>query len=81
VNVIQMRRYINRDAIRLLRDLADAVERGDIVGCAVLWKTCEGNECSDFTGVYKANPAEGVSAAMRISWKLTQAQDRLHGPP
>jgi hypothetical protein len=81
-DVLRFFRGQRTDTAALLRTLLSRAERGDIKGLAVTFKTDAGFEESSFTGSYADSPADGVNAAMRLSWKLTQAQDALtKGPP
>jgi hypothetical protein len=65
-------------------EVADALHCGAVDGVirsmAVIYRTADGKEHVAFTGVYAENPAAGVNAAMKLSWKLTQAQDSGFGP-
>jgi hypothetical protein len=67
------------------RGQADTIEVADALHCgaqdgvirslAVIYRTADGGEHVAFTGIYAENPAAGVNAAMKLSWKLTQAQE------
>jgi hypothetical protein len=78
--VIELVKYVNRETIAVLQALADMARRGEVTAVAVCYRTKGGEEAA-FTGAYRAQPALGVNAANRLSWKLTQMQDELTGPP
>jgi hypothetical protein len=71
---------INKDTIDALEYLLRAAKRGEIAGIALTYRNSSGDELAAFTGVY-LSPGNAVNAAMRLSWKLTQAQDFVVGPP
>lgn len=80
-NVVRLVRAVSDDTVAVLRCLLARAETGDVTGLAMCFRDRHGNENSAFSGLYKARPAEGVNAALRLSWRLTQVQDELTGPP
>ena len=76
MNVVRMARYANRDLLGILSELMDLATKGHVTGLAVCYRMSDGTEDSRLTGCYSDSPAEGVNAAMRLSWKLTQLQDQ-----
>lgn len=81
MNVVKMDRYVSKEIVALLKCMVAKAEAGEIVGVALCAKSSGGDEQAAFAGVYRAKPAEAVNATMRLSWKLTQAQDAIYGPP
>ena len=65
----------NKETVRALEYLAEQARKGLIVGVAVCFRDRSGNEEAAFTGAYKAHPDKAISAAMRLSWRLTQMQE------
>jgi hypothetical protein len=81
VAVVQLVEYRSRDTAQVLQALADKARRGEVVAVALCYRTSDQQEHTAMTGVYKVHPARAVNAAMRLSWRLTQIQDDLTGPP
>jgi hypothetical protein len=86
MNVRQLFRRPERDdsateTSTVLKVLAGMAAKGEIKGLALCYRDRNGADHTVLAGAYKAQPAEAVNAAMRLSWKLTQAQDEAHGPP
>jgi hypothetical protein len=79
-NVVKLVEYQHRETIGVLRALLARAVAGRIAGLAISMQS-DGAETALFTGVYKDNPARAVNAAMRQSWRLTQLQDEITGPP
>jgi hypothetical protein len=73
--VVSLTDWANRDTVDTLIYLLELAKAGQLSGSGICFTTSDGNEKSVFTGHYKTDPARGVNAAMRLSWKLTQAQD------
>jgi|GEM_PF-4808206 hypothetical protein len=61
--------------IEVLEHYLALARRGSLRGLAVCAKGRTGQEHISVVGVYRDDPAQGVNAAMRMSWKLTQMQD------
>jgi hypothetical protein len=76
-----MLRHVHRGPIALLKGLYDLANRGEIVGVAICYRMRDGTEVTEFTGIYKDQPACAVAGTMRLSWELTKAQDAMRGPP
>lgn len=72
--VLRLVEFSNRETIRILRALLARAVKGDVIGVAVCFKSRPGVEHCVFTGPYKANPAEAVNAAARMSLEMTQLQ-------
>lgn len=77
MNVVSLLDFKSRDAVSVLRALLAEATSGRIAGLAICYTTTTGREEAAFAGTYRARPAEAVNAAMRLSWKMTQAQDLL----
>jgi hypothetical protein len=71
----------DRGTIGVLKALLGIALRGDMAGLTLCYRTRRGVEEAIYTGIYRDRPAEAVQAAMKISWRLTQAADELRGPP
>lgn len=65
----------NDDTLAVLQSLMAKAKRGELRGVVLCYKTADGVEDAAFTGCYKACVAEAAYAAMKLSWKLTQAQE------
>lgn len=76
-----VKRAEDRDTAAVLQCLADMAKRGEVIAVALCYRTDDQAEHAAFTGLYKAHPDKAVNAAMRLSWRLTQMQDDLTGPP
>lgn len=61
--------------VAVFEKLLAVARAGKIEGSAVVWRTSDGHEHSDFTGIFEDNPEKGLSIAMRLSWKLTRKMD------
>lgn len=68
------------DTIAVAEALYCGAHDGVVVDMAVVYRTDDGVEHVAFTGIYATDPAAGVNAAMKVSWKLTQMQDTGFGP-
>lgn len=81
MTVLQLVQRSTAETVQALEYLAEQARRGNIIGVAICYRSANGCEEAAFTGPYKAHPEKAVNAAMRLSWKLTQMQDELAGPP
>lgn len=79
MNVVPIEKRANRETVALLKTLAAKAEAGEIVGVAVCVMNRQGGAQAAFAGTYRERPAEGVNAALRLSWALTRAQDMMNG--
>jgi hypothetical protein len=77
MNVVKMQEYRCRDIVAALEYTLAAAKRGDIRALAMCAKDSRGKEHIAFVGEYLDNPALGVNAANRMSWRLTQMQDEM----
>jgi hypothetical protein len=77
MNVVPIREYRCRDIVAALEFTLAAAKRGEITALAVCAKDVKGKEHIAFVGEYLTNPALGVNAANRMSWRLTQMQDDM----
>lgn len=70
----------DRETKELLDSLALIAEH---MGGSVLtvYRSPEGWEKTSMTGIYKADPAKAVRAAMRISVALTKEEETIRGRP
>lgn len=75
VAVLELVRYTDENTTAILRVLLGMAAKGELRGLALCYRTQSGDEKAVFTGAYRAHPANAVSAAMRLSWPITQAQD------
>jgi hypothetical protein len=73
--VISLDEYKNQRTVEAIQCLLRLAMEKKLKGSAICFITTGGDEEAIFTGYYKTSPAKGVNAAMRLSWKLTQAQD------
>lgn len=64
------------ETIEALSYLLAEARNGRVHGIALAYRDHKGGEDAVFTGAYR-NPAKAVNAAMRLSWRMTQAQDDL----
>jgi hypothetical protein len=78
--VVHIVEYSNRDTVSLLKCLLDDALRGEIAGLALCFKDRDGQERAAFSGTYRGRPSEAASAAMRLSWRLTQLSDPTWPP-
>ena len=72
--VLRLAEFSNQETIRILRALLTKALRGEVIGVAVCFKARPGVEHCVYSGPYKANPAEAVNAAARMSLEMTQLQ-------
>lgn len=79
--VLELVKYTCRDTLAVLKVLTKMAINGELRGLALCYRTQDGEESTIFTGLYKAQPANAVSAAMRLSWPMTRAHDNFMGPP
>lgn len=77
--VVQLVNYRSPETAQVLQALADKAKRGEVVAVALCYRTRNQQENIALTGTYRASPAKGVNAAMRLSWRLTQIQDHDEG--
>lgn len=75
MNVVGIQEYRCRDIVSALEHMLSCARRGEIKGLALCAKDIKGKEHLAFVGEYMTNPALGVNAANRMSWRLTQLQD------
>jgi hypothetical protein len=75
MNVVKIQEYLCRDTVAALEHMLACARRGEIKGLALCAKDARGREHIAFIGDYLDNPALGVNAANRMSWRLTQMQD------
>jgi hypothetical protein len=73
--VLHLVKTNNTETIEALLYLVEQARIGNVVGIAVCFRDRSGNEEAAFTGAYKAHPDKAISAAMRLSWRLTQLQE------
>jgi hypothetical protein len=81
MTVLRLVQSSNKDTVAVLKGLLAEAMDGDIRGLAVYYQTTQGVEEAAFTGLYGTRPAEAANAAMRLCWKLTQAQDANAAAP
>jgi hypothetical protein len=79
--LLQLVSKVDEDTVALLKCLAHRAIAGQVTGVALCYRDAKGHDEVMFTGAYAARPADAVNAAMRLSWELTKAQDRMTGPP
>lgn len=79
--VLRLVKFCNRDTVACLKWLVLEALAGRVTGIALMYRTVDGRDLSMFTDAYRAHPADAVNATMRLSWKLTQVQDAVGGPP
>ena len=75
MNVLRLVKPANDETVAVLQSLLAKAKRGEIKGVVLCYRTSEGNEDAAFTGCYRARMADAAYATMRLSWRLTQAQD------
>lgn len=73
--VVSIGDYKNRDSVAILRELYIRASRGEIDGLAYNVSFKDGRQKGGFTGRFKADPAEALKVANRISQYLNQVQD------
>jgi hypothetical protein len=73
--VLRLVEFATKDTVEAMQRLLDLAKEGKLRGSAMCLITVDGCEEVIFTGHYKAEPAKAANSAMRLSWKLTQAQD------
>ena len=77
VHVVQMEAYRNRDIGVVLKHLLSRWEDGELRSLAACCKDDRGIEEVTFTGGYREDPARALSAALMMSRRITEIQDRL----
>ncbi len=77
MNVVQLQEYRCRDIVQALEYTLAEAKKGHITALAMCAKDVTGKEHIAFVGAYLDNPALGVNAANRMSWRLTQMQDEM----
>ncbi len=75
--VTAIQEYRCRDIVAALEHTLAAAKKGQITALALCAKDMKGKEHIAFVGAYLDNPALGVNAANRMSWRLTQMQDEM----
>jgi hypothetical protein len=83
--VVQIAGARNQQFMTVLGQWMALAEQGKLRGLLVCGDV-DGAEEITISGNYRVRPALGVNAAMRVSWKLTQFQDKRFadsgfGPP
>jgi hypothetical protein len=81
MQVTSLAEYRYRAELAVLRHIMGRVLRGEIRGIAICTKDTENHEEISVLGDYRNNPAHGVGAAMRMSWRLTRLADEQEGVP
>ena len=78
--VISLARYRDRETNELLANLAmlSRYEGGSVL---VAYRSPQGLERVAMTGIYKADPAKALMAAMQISVALTREEEFVRGRP
>lgn len=64
-----------RETVAILSALLARAVRGEVSGLAMFFRAPDGKEHLVLTGPYRANLAEAVNAAARMSYRLAQRQD------
>lgn len=67
--------YRSRETVAALEYLLERARRGEIIGLALCAKPLSGPEEIVFADDYRKKPGKALSAAMRMSWRLTQLAD------
>jgi hypothetical protein len=73
--VIQLAAARDQQFMTVLGQWMALAEQGKLRGLLVCGDV-DGDEEVTISGNYRVRPALGVNAAMRVSWKLTQYQDK-----
>jgi hypothetical protein len=71
LNVVEMAGFRNRELIATLRDLLDLAEAGAIMGHAFVVKFGPGDHRAGFSGEYKRQPAEALTATFMLERHLS----------
>jgi hypothetical protein len=72
----QRREKQQQETVAILGALHARALRGEVIGMALFFRQPDGEEKLVLTGPYKANLAEAVNAAARMSFRLTGRQER-----
>lgn len=78
--VLRMVQHSAKETVEALGALLARASRGEIRGIALCFRLASGREKTVFTGCYKSTSA-AASAAMRISWQMTLADESAFMPP
>lgn len=79
--VLRLVEHPNLETIAVLEELLAMARKGEIKGMAVCYTTRTGEEKPRYTGLYRNRPSVALHSVMRLSWDLTQIQDRAGRHP
>jgi hypothetical protein len=74
-NVFKLVRTSNEATVAVSKGVANDAVRGVITGLALCYFRSDGTEEVVFTGVYADDSNKALNAAMRLTWRLRQAQE------
>jgi hypothetical protein len=79
--VLRMVKRSNKETIETLRWMLEQAERGRKFDFAGWMRDEDGIELAIFTGAYRADTAQALMAALRMSKHIMLVHDRVYGPP